>query len=351
MTLTPKTSAMDLAGVLHPRAVVLGPMAGVTEAPFRAICKRMGADLTYTEMVSAKGLHYSPDAAESRGILRFAPEEIPCGVQLFGADPSMMAEQAHRLVERYGGDIALIDINMGCPVSKVVGKGEGSALMRTPGLAGEIVRAVVGAVGGGPGGRAASRAIPGRAIPVTAKFRAGWDATNLNAVEFALAMQAAGASAVTVHGRTREQFYHGTADWSVIAAVKAAVNIPVIGSGDVFSAADAKRRLEETGVDAVMIARGAQGNPWVFREARALIDEGVVLAPPSHVERVAMAREHSAALVAFSGERAFTRMRKHVGWYIHGMPGAAHVRERVNHVRSYAELDALLAEYGAFVAE
>jgi len=360
---------MTALEILRPRAVVLGPMAGVTEAPFRAICKRMGADLTYTEMVSAKGLHYSPDAAEARGILRFAPEEVPCGVQLFGADPAMMAEQARRLVERYGGSIAVIDVNMGCPVPKVVGKGEGSALMRTPELAAEIVRAVVAAVGGGTlagavdgeAGRATrglvtqglvtqARATRDLAIPVSAKFRTGWDASNVNAVEFALAMEAAGASAVTVHGRTREQFYHGTADWGVIAAVKAAVRIPVIGSGDVFSAADALRMLEETGVDAVMIARAAQGNPWIFREARALIDGGEAIAPPSHAERVAMAREHSAALVAFSGERAFTRMRKHVGWYIHGMPGAAHVRERVNHVRSYAELDALLVEYEGFVA-
>lgn len=329
-------------GILRPRAVVLGPMAGVAEAPFRAICKRMGADLTYTEMVSAKGLHYSPDAAESRGILRFAAEEVPCGVQLFGADPAMMAEQGRRLVERHGSDIALIDINMGCPVPKVVGKGEGSALMRSPELAAEIVAAVVAGVAG------VSSKRTGRAdVPVTVKFRAGWDSSSVNAVEFALSMESAGASALTVHGRTREQLYHGSADWGVIAAVKAAVRVPVIGSGDVFSAADAKRMLDETGVDAVMIARGAQGNPWIFRETRALLDDGIVLPPPSHLERVAIAREHAAALVAFSGERAFTRMRKHVSWYIHGTPDAAHVRERVNHVRSYAELDALLAEYEA----
>jgi len=330
----------DIRTLLRPGAVVLGPMAGVTEAPFRAICKRMGADLTYTEMVSAKGLHYSPDAAESRGLLRFAVEEVPCGVQLFGADPAMMAEPARRLVERYGKAIALIDLNMGCPVPKVVGKGEGSALMRTPELAAEIVRAITRALSDGP---------QHPPVPVTVKFRAGWDASCVNAVDFALAMEEAGAAALTVHGRTREQFYRGAADWGVIAAVKAAVHVPVIGSGDVFSAGDALRMLEETGVDTVMIARGAQGNPWIFREARVLIDDGIVLAPPSHLERIAMARDHSTALVAFAGERAFTRMRKHVGWYVHGMPGAAHVRERVNHVRSYTELDALLAEYAAYI--
>lgn len=319
--------------LLGANGVVLGPMAGVTEAPFRGICKRMGAALTYTEMISAKGLHYNPDAAVTRALLTFDPAETPCAVQLFGSEPELMAEQATRIMAEYGADVACIDINMGCPVSKVASRGDGSGLMRTPALAAEIVTRIAEAT----------------RVPVTAKFRKGWDETELNAVEFARAMEAAGAAAVCVHGRTRQQFYRGKADWDVIAEVKAAVSIPVIGSGDIFSATDAQQMFERTGVDAVMVARGAQGNPWIFREARALIDHGEVLAPPSALERVEMAREHARALVAFSGEYAVTRMRKHVGWYIVGMPGASRVRDRVNHITGSAELDALLAEYRAYL--
>lgn len=313
--------------------VVLGPMAGITEAPFRVICKRMGAGLTFTEMVSAKGLHYNPDGAVSKALLTLAAEETPCAVQIFGADPEIMAEQARGIVERYGPDVACIDINMGCPVSKVVSKGEGSALMRTPLLAAEIVRRVAAACG----------------APVSAKFRSGWNADEVNAVEFAKAMEQAGASALTVHARTRDQFYRGRADWDLIARVKAAVTVPVIGSGDVMCAADAKAMLNRCGVDAVMIARGARGNPWIFREARALIDRGEVLPPPTASERIEMAREHAAALVAFGGEHAFTRMRKHVGWYLTGMPGATHARRLANAAASYRELDSLLDQYRALL--
>ncbi|MBU4556298.1 MAG: tRNA dihydrouridine synthase DusB [Actinobacteria bacterium] len=323
----------DIRELLEAGNVILGPMAGITEAPFRGICKRMGAGLTYTEMVSAKGLHYNPDSAVSRSLLSFSAEETPCAVQIFGADREIMAEQARGIVERNGADVAFIDINMGCPVTKVVAKGEGSALMRTPKLAAEIVSQVVARCG----------------VPVTVKFRRGWSETESNAVEFGLAMEAAGASAIAVHGRTRDQFYRGRADWEVLAAVKSAVSVPVIGSGDVFSAADALAMLERTGVDAVMIARGAQGNPWIFREARALIDRGETIAPPTPFERIDMAREHAAALVEFAGERAFARMRKHVSWYIHDMPGATYLRERANEVGSYAELDELLLEYQAYL--
>ncbi|PKQ37542.1 MAG: tRNA dihydrouridine synthase DusB [Actinobacteria bacterium HGW-Actinobacteria-1] len=321
--------ATDIRALLAAGNVVLGPMAGITEAPFRAICKRMGAGLTFTEMVSATGLHYNPDSRVSRSLLTFAAEEVPCAVQLFGANPAIMAEQAAGIVERYGADVAAIDINMGCPVTKVVAKGEGSALMREPALAAEVVSAIVSAV----------------RVPVTVKFRSGWDAESVNAVEFARAMEAAGASAVTVHGRTRDQFYHGKADWDVIASVKAAVDVPVIGSGDIFSADDVVAMLERTGVDAVMVARGAQGNPWIFAQARALIDAGERLAPPTAFERIDIALEHAAALVAFAGEERFARMRKHVGWYISGVPGATYVRARVNEAPTYADLVALLAEY------
>ncbi len=323
-------SPESIRALLAANNVVLGPMAGITEAPFRGICKRMGAGLTFTEMVSAKGLHYNPDAPIARSLLTLHPDETPCAVQLYGADPQLMAEQARRLVDRYGAAIALVDVNMGCPVGKVVSRGEGCALMRTPELAARVVEAMVERCG----------------APVSVKFRTGWDAETADPVGFARAMEAAGASMLTIHGRTRGQFYRGAADWSVIAAVKDAVSVPVIGSGDVFSAADALRMLDETGVDAVMVARGAQGNPWIFRECRALIDDGVEIAPPTGQERVAIAREHAAALVEFGGPGAFGRMRKHVAWYVHGLPGAATVRERAYRAASYEELDAVLASYG-----
>jgi nifR3 family TIM-barrel protein len=325
-----------VAEILARNNVVLGPMAGVTEAPFRGICKRLGAGLTYTEMVSATGLHYNPDGAASRALLTFSDEEVPCAVQIFGADPERMAVQAARIVEQHADKVALVDINMGCPVAKVVAKGEGSALMRTPELAADIVSAVTRSV---------------YPTPVSVKIRSGWEAGEENAVEFALAMQEAGASAIAVHGRTRDQFYRGKADWDVIGQVKQAVDVPVIGSGDVFSADDVVAMLGQTGVDGVMVARGAQGNPWIFREARALIDRGERIERPSADERISMAREHAAALVAFAGDRAFVRMRKHVAWYIAEMPGASFVRTRVNEVANYAELDELLAEYQAYLEE
>ncbi len=321
--------ATDMRALLAAHNVILGPMAGITEAPYRAICKRMGAGLTYTEMVSVKGLHYNPDSRISNAILTLAPEETPCAVQIFGAEPELMAAQSVALIERFGDDVAVIDINMGCPVSKVVGRGEGAALMRTPDLAATIVEHIASAV----------------SVPVSVKFRKGWNPDEVNAVEFARRMEAAGAAAIAVHGRTRSAFYRGAADWDVIAEVAAAVEVPVIGSGDVFSAADAKAMLERTGVTAVMVARGAQGNPWIFREARALIDRGEVIDPPTETERIEMAREHAAALVDFGGDQAFRRMRKHVAWYIAGMRGATHVRARANKVTSQAELDALLVEY------
>jgi nifR3 family TIM-barrel protein len=330
------TSRISVAQLLARNNVLLAPMAGITEAPFRGICKRMGAGLTYTEMISAKALHYNRESAASLALLTFSADETPCAVQISGSEPEIMADQAAALLERQGDDILLIDINMGCPVSKVVKKCEGSALMREPQLAVHIISAVVAACGD---------------VPVTVKIRKGWDAESLNAVEFARAMEAAGAAAIAVHGRTRAQFYKGPADWDTISQVKAAVSVPVIGSGDVFSAGDIVAMLERTGVDAVMVARGAQGNPWIFREARALLDDGVVLPPPTPFERIDMAREHGDALVAFGGERAFVRMRKHVSWYIAEMPGASAVRARVHACASHAELDELLAEYRAYLEE
>lgn len=329
------SSHLDIRALLAANNVVLGPMAGITEAPFRGICKRMGAGLTYTEMVSATGLHYNPDSAISKALLTLAPQETPCAVQIFGSKPDIVSAQAVRVLETHGRNVALIDLNMGCPVAKVVARGEGSALMRTPRLAAAIVAAVVSVC----------------EVPVTVKLRSGWDSAETNAVEFARAMEAAGAAAVTVHARTREQFYGGSADWSVIASVKEAVGVPVIGSGDVFSAADARNMLDRTGVDGVMVARGARGNPWVFREARSLIDSGVECAPPTLLERVDVAREHLAALVEFAGERAFARMRKHVAWYTTRMPAAFYLRERANEAASNEELDNLLLEYRVFLED
>jgi tRNA-dihydrouridine synthase B len=323
-----------IADILSRGRVLLAPMAGVTEAPFRGICKRMGAALTYTEMVSVTGLHYNPYSRASVELLRFDPAETPAAVQIFGADPKVMAEQAAALIDRLADEVALFDINMGCPVTKVVAKGEGSALMQRPERAAEIVAAVVDAVG---------------PIPVTVKFRKGWDAGSANAAEFARRIEAAGAAAIAVHGRTRDQFYKGRADWNTIAQVKAAVDVPVIGSGDVFSAGDVAMLIDQTGVDAVMVARGAQGNPWIFREANALLETGSEVARPTATERIEMAREHGRALVEFGGEHAVIRMRKHVGWYVAEMPGATHVRTRVNQAITYEELDALLAEYSEYV--
>lgn len=309
-------------------------MAGVTEAPFRAICKRFGAGLTYTEMVSAAGLHHHPESRTAAKLLSFDESEVPYGVQLFGGDGFLLAEQARVIVERYGDNVALVDINMGCPVPKVANKGEGAGLMRDPARAALIVEACVRAVA---------------PVPVTVKFRKGFAEGEDTAVEFARRMEDAGASALAIHGRTRAQYYQGAADWGAISRVKAAVSVPVMGSGDVMSAADAKRMLEETGCDAVMIARGAQGNPWIFAQARALIDIGRTLAPPTWFERIDMAREHAAALVDFMGSHAVARMRKHVAWYVHGMPGASHCRERVNSTTTPEELDAILVEYRAYL--
>lgn len=321
--------ARDLLELLGTRAVVLGPMAGITEAPFRGICKRTGAALTYTEMVSVKGLHFNPDSPISKSLLTLSAEETPCAVQIFGCEPQIMAEQARRLVERFGDDIALVDINMGCPVSKVVSRGEGGALMRTPELAAEVARRVVETCD----------------VPVTVKMRIGWSHDQVNAIDFARAMEAAGVAALAVHGRTRSQFYSGHANWEMIAAVKEAVSVPVIGSGDVFSAQDVKAMFERTGVDAVMVARGAQGNPWIFEQARVLLDTGTEPPAPTAVERIEMAREHARLLVEFAGEHAIARMRKHVTWYMAEMPGATHVRARTNRVGTYAELDRLLCQY------
>lgn len=306
-----------LGGISLENPFFLAPLAGVTDSAFRSICKEQGAALVYSEMISAKGLYYNDKNTERLLFLR--SQELPAAYQLFGSEPEMIAFASERLKERKN---CIIDLNMGCPVPKVVKNGEGSALLRRPKLAQELVRAAVKAAG----------------KPVTVKMRIGWDEASIAAVEFATAMEEAGASAVAVHGRTREQFYTGKADWSVIRQVKEALSIPVIGNGDVFCGKDAIRMMEETGCDFVMIARGAMGNPWIFKEALALW-RGKEPTAVSREERRQVAAKHFDRLLSDKGEYAAVReMRKHVGWYTKGIPGAGRLRGRINTITDSEEL-------------
>ncbi len=290
--------------------IALGPMAGVTDLPFRLLCKEMGCDLMTTEMISAKGLMYNNHKTE---ILLLTDEvEHPIGVQLFGSDPDIMAGEAEKIAR--DRDFDFIDINMGCPVPKIVGNGEGSALMKNPALAADIVRAMTSRID----------------IPVTVKIRAGFDADNINAPEMAKALEEAGAAAIAVHARTREQFYSGTADWSIIKAVKESVSIPVIGNGDITSAEDVKRMKEETGCDSVMVARAAKGNPWIFREIKAGLAGEEIPPRPTLEEIRAMMKRHIELMVKLKGEYIGVReMRKHIAWYTEGIKNSARLRRLV----------------------
>lgn len=290
--------------------VILAPMAGVCNPPFRKIAKRLGAGMVCAEMVSDKGLVHG--SLKSQQMLTILEDEHPVSLQLVGYDRESMVQAAEMLGET---NADLIDINMGCPVLKIYKNGSGAALARDPKYAADIVKAVVERVN----------------KPVTVKFRKGWDDDNVNAVEVAKAVEQAGARAVTVHGRTASQLYSGQADWSIIKRVKEAVSIPVIGNGDVDSPQAAKRLLEETGCDGVMIGRGALGNPWVFREVSHFLATGRELAGPGAEERINVAIEHLRHLVNYKGEVIGVReMRKHAAWYIKGLPGAAEMRNVVN---------------------
>lgn len=294
--------------------VILAPMAGVTDLPFRVLCREQGAGCVVTEMVSAKAVLYNNK--NTRDLLQIDPAERPAAVQLFGSEPDIMAEIAARLEE---GPYDYIDVNMGCPVPKIVNNGEGSALMKNPERAKEVMTAMVKAV----------------KKPVTVKFRKGFNDLSVNAVEFAKMAESCGVAAVAVHGRTREQYYSGKADWDIIRQVKEAVRIPVIGNGDIFTPEDAGRMLKETGCDGIMVARGAKGNPWLFGRINHYLDTGEVLPGPSMAEIKAMILRHGRMLVQFKGEGvAMREMRGHMAWYTKGMPHSATLRNEINQVET-----------------
>lgn len=309
-----------------PEGAALAPMAGVTDASMRLLCAEMGCAWAVSEMLSAKGYLYSPESRAHQELLeRFEGEGI-LGLQLFGSDPGMISEAAKRLEDR---PFAFFDFNIGCPAHKIVGNGEGSALMRNPALVGKIVNAF-------------SKAVQ---KPVTVKIRAGWDEAHINAVEIAKICEDNGACAITVHPRTREQFYSGKSDWSIIREVKQAVKIPVIGNGDVSSWADAKKMLSETGCDGIMVARAAQGNPWIFKEIACGM-KGESYTPATVEDRVNMAIRHLDMHVKWRGEKyAVPEMRKHVAWYLQGTPMSGKLRARVNTMLTHEEVKNALYEY------
>ena len=298
--------------------VILAPMAGVSDLPFRLLCRELGAGLVCMEMVSAKAIYYNNKNTDS--LMEIHPEEKPVSLQLFGSDPQIISEMAKRIEER---PFSILDINMGCPVPKVVNNGEGSALMKNPKLVEAILSSLVKAVN----------------KPVTVKIRKGFDETHANAVEIAKIAESCGVAAVAVHGRTREQYYSGKADWEMIARVKEAVSIPVIGNGDVDSPRAAKALLEQTGCDGVMIGRAAQGNPWIFREVVSYLETGVIPAPPTNAEKRELILRHAALQLQYKGEYTGVReMRKHLSWYTVGMPNSARFRQAINSMESMDEL-------------
>ncbi len=301
----------------------LAPMAGVTDKAFRLIAKPFGPALMYTEMVSGKGLHYKSN--KTSALLEAEDAEKPVAAQIFGHDPEIMGEIATEALD-YGA--VMIDINMGCPAPKIVNNGDGSAMMKDPQNAGKVIAAVRKAV----------------SVPLSVKFRMGWDDAHINAVEFAKIAEANGADAVTVHGRTREAFYSGTANWDIIRQVKEAVSIPVIGNGDVVDGISAKALLQETGCDGIMVGRAAQGNPWIFRNILHYLETGEALPPPSLEERVSVASRHLELLVKFKGDRrGILEARKHMSWYFKGIPGGAPLREQFNKASTFQEMTALLS--------
>lgn len=316
---------MKIGNVKLKNNVFLAPMAGVTDMPFRLLCKEQGCGLVYTEMVSAKGMHFNDDKSNKLTLLD--EKERPGAVQIFGSEPEIMAGVAAKLND---SDAGIIDINMGCPTPKITKNGEGSALMKRPQRIAEIVKAVAGA----------------SQKPVTVKIRKGWDDSCINAVEIAQIAQENGAAAVTVHGRTREQYYSGKADWKIIKQVKQSVSIPVIGNGDVAGPAEAKRLLEETGCDAVMVGRGAQGNPWIFSRILRYLEDGVLLPEPTPRQKIETILRHMDMLIDHKGERTgILEMRSHIAWYIKGMRDAAYTKQKIFKMTDKEEIIGLLQNF------
>ncbi|RGG67327.1 MULTISPECIES: tRNA dihydrouridine synthase DusB [unclassified Eubacterium (in: firmicutes)] len=309
---------MKIGNIEIENCLALGPMAGVTDLPFRLLCKEMGCNMLYTEMVSAKAILYKNK--NTKELLNIDKNEHPVGVQLFGSDPDIMAQIAAQVEE---GECDFIDINMGCPVPKIVNNGEGSALLKQPKLVEEILTKMVKAVN----------------KPVTVKIRKGFENGTVYAVEIAKIAESCGVSAIAVHGRTREQYYSGKADWDVIKDVKKAVKIPVIGNGDIFSAEDAKAMKEYTGCDGLMVARGARGNPWIFREIKEYLENGNVIDKPKINDIREMIIRHAKMLVDYKGEYTGIReMRKHIAWYTAGLPHSAELRRMCNQIETMENL-------------
>jgi len=305
--------------------VFLAPMAGVTDLAFRLICKEKGCDLLYTEMINAKALCYDDD--KTKKMLNIREEEHPVSVQIFGSDPNYMGRAADILNE-YPNEI--LDINMGCPAPKVIKNGDGSALMRDPKLAGEVLKAVV----------------KNSIKPVTLKIRKGWDDNSINALEIAKIAEDAGISAIAVHGRTREQYYSGVADWDIIKQVKEAVEVPVIGNGDVFDIKSAIKMLDKTGCDAIMIGRGSQGNPWIFSQINSYLENGIAIPEPSAEEKINTAIKHLNLALEEDGEYVAVReMRKHIAWYLKGLKNSARLRDEINKIESYDDVVLKLQRY------
>lgn len=305
--------------------LILAPMAGVTDLPFRLLCKEQGAALCCMEMVSAKGIYYNNKNTET--LLTVDERERPVSLQLFGSDPDIMAAMAAKIEHR---NFDILDINMGCPVPKVVNNGDGSALMKNPVLAGKIIEGMVKAVG----------------KPVTVKIRKGFDEEHVNAVEMAHVAQESGAAAIAVHGRTREQYYSGKADWSIIAAVKEAVSIPVIGNGDILDAKDVIAMKEQTNCDGFMIGRGAQGNPWIFHQILHYFETGELIGKPPMEEMVKTMLRHAKLQIEFKGDYLGIReMRKHAAWYTAGYKGASKLRGQINDVETYQQLEEIFERF------